>query len=98
MAVINNSEILECFNPQHGVRQRCPICPYLFIMSVALFVISMRENCQIQGIRILHSEIKLIQLAGDMTCFVTNIDSIIEIVNTFNKFKMLTDLKVMVLY
>ncbi len=29
-----------------------------------------------------------------MTCFITNIDSICEIMNTFNKFKMCAGLKV----
>ncbi len=34
-----------------------------------------------------NSEIKLTQLADDMICFITNIESIIETMNIFNKFK-----------
>ncbi len=92
--VINNSEISEWFNPQRGVRQGCPISPYLFIMAVELLAVSIRENPKIQGIKIGNSEIKLTQSADDMTCFITNIESIIEIMNTFNKFKMCSGLKV----
>ncbi len=57
-------------------------------MVIELLAISIRENSKIQGIKIGDSEIKLTQLADDMTCLITNIYSIIEISNTFNKFKM----------
>ncbi len=93
-AVINNGEISEWFNPQCGVRQGCPISPYLFIMAIELLAISIRENPKIQGIKIGNLKIKLTQLADDMTCFITNIKSIIEIMNTFNKFIMCSGLKV----
>ncbi len=63
-------------------------------MSAELLAISIRENSKIQGIKIGNSEIELYQLTDDMTCFITNIDSIIEIMNTFNKFKMCAGLKV----
>ncbi len=63
-------------------------------MTVELTVISIRENPQIQRIKIGDSEIKLTQLADNMNCFITNIDSIIEIMNTFNKFKMCAGLNV----
>ncbi len=63
-------------------------------MAVELLVISIRENPKIQKIKIGNSEIKLTQLADDMTCFITNIESIIEIMNAFNKFKICSGLKV----
>ncbi len=51
-SIINNGEISEWFNPQRGVRQGCPISPYLFIMAVELLAISIRENSKIKGIEI----------------------------------------------
>ena len=46
------------------------------------------------GIKIGDSEIKISQLADDMTCFIADTNSIVEIMNIFDQFKMCAGLKV----
>ena len=81
-------------SPQRGVRQGCPVSPYLFIMAVELLAISVRENQNIKGIKIFDTEIKISQLADDTTCFVEDLLSVQEILYTFKAFSKCAGLKV----
>ncbi len=92
--VINNGHISEWFRPQRGVRQGCPISPYLFILAVELLAISIREDENIKGIKINQTEIKISQLADDTTCFTQDIESIGKILDVFEKFRICAGLKV----
>ena len=78
-AVINNGEISEWFFPKRGVRQGCPISPYLFILVVELLAINIRENKSIKGLKIGDAELKMCQLADDTTCFVQDLESVSQI-------------------
>ncbi len=82
-SIINNGEISEWFNSQRGVRQGCPISPYLFIMAVELLAISIRENSKIKGIEIDGCILKITQLTDDTTCFVADILSLSELLFRF---------------
>ena len=93
-AIINNGEISDWFNPLRGVRQGCPISPYLFLLTVELLAINIRQNSEIKGINIGNSEIKLTQLADDTTCFVQDLDSVKAVLNTFDSFNKCAALKV----
>jgi exonuclease III len=91
--IVNNGRTSEWFQPTRGVRQGCPISPYIFIIAVELLAISIRENKNIRGIEINGSIMKLSQLADDTTCFVADIDSIREILLLFNKYEKCAGLK-----
>ena len=93
-AVINNGSISEWFSPEKGVRQGCPVSPYLFIMSVELLAVAIRENKDIKGIVVNEGEIKLSQLADDMTCFTRDLNSVAVIIQVFRKFEICAGLKV----
>jgi exonuclease III len=86
-AVINNGEISDWFSPQRGVRQGCPISPYLFILSVELLAIDIRENKNIEGIVIAGTEIKISQLADDTNCFILNMKSLRLLLLIFEEFR-----------
>ena len=92
--VINNGQISEWFTLYRGVRQGCPISPYLFILAVELLTICVRENKNIRGIKVKDTEIKITQLADDTTCFVSDVDSVSEILNLFQNFHKCAGLKV----
>ena len=92
--VINNGQISEWFTLYRGVRQGCPISPYLFILSVELLAICVRENKNIRGIRIKDTEVKITQLADDTTCFVSDVNSVSEILNLLHNFHKCAGLKV----
>ncbi len=71
--IINNGDTSDWFNPMRGVRQGCPISPYLFIMAVELLAIGIRETPKMKGIKINDSILKITQLPDDTTCFVPDI-------------------------
>ena len=46
------------FNVQRGVRQGCPLSPYLFVLSVEMLAKEIRKNRNINGILVNDEEIK----------------------------------------
>ena len=85
--IINNGFISDWFHPQRGVRQGCPLSPYLFLLSAEILACNIRQNRNIEGIHINDTEIKLSQLADDTTCFIKNEDSLHHLLNTFKIFE-----------
>ena len=65
--VLNNGWASEFFEIQRGVRQGCPLSPYLFVLSVEILAKAFRENTSIKGILVNNREIKLSQYADDTT-------------------------------
>ena len=63
--VLNYGHTTGFFKLQRGIRQGCPISPYLFIIAVELLANGIRNSKDIQGINVGKSEIKISQLADD---------------------------------
>jgi len=42
-----------------GIRQGCPLCPYLFFLGVEHLAGKIRQGKEIQGINIFHRELKI---------------------------------------
>ena len=59
----NNGWSSDFFPLSRGVRQGCPLCPYLFILSVETLGNAIRNHDQIKGISILDSECKISRYA-----------------------------------
>lgn len=84
--VYNAGKTSETFSPGRGIRQGCPVSPYIFILVAELLAILIRENSNIKGISLGPSEAKLIQFADDVTCFIATEDSLSNLMHTLNLF------------
>ena len=65
--ILNNGWSSNFFSFGRGVRQRCPLSPYLFILSVETLANAIRKNKDIAGISVNKNQIKLIQYADNTT-------------------------------
>ena len=65
--ILNNGWASNFFDIQRGVRQGCPLSPYLFILLAEVLATAIRKNTNIKGISVNGVEIKLSQYAGDTT-------------------------------
>ena len=87
-AVQNNRFIISWFKPSKGVRQGCPLSPYLFILSAEVLSNKIRQDSNVRGIKVLGKEIKLSQYADDTTLFNADIESLemaLKIVGDFGR-------------
>ena len=56
--ISNNGNLSDFFNVQRGVRQGCPLSPYLFIICIELLSNTVMKHKDIKGIRIAGTEFK----------------------------------------
>ncbi len=72
--IINSSVVIH-FNTSNrfdilcGVRQGCPISPFLFLLVTELLSLSIVQNQELEGISVLGREMKISQLVDDTTLF-----------------------------
>ena len=92
-AVINKGNISKWFKAERGVRQGCPISPYLFILAVEILSSKIRSLNDIKGIKIGGTEIKISQLPDDTTCFIKDDISLQNMLTVFDKFEKCAGLK-----
>ena len=85
-AVQNNGFITSWFQPSKGVRQGCPLSPYLFILSAEVLSKKIRQDSNVRGIKIIGMEIKLSQFADDATLFNADLESLEMALKTVGDF------------
>jgi hypothetical protein len=91
--VTNNGYSSPFFKLQRGVRQGCPLSPYLFILVVELLANKIRKSDDIKGIIIGTTEIKLVQMADDTTAFIEDPNSLENALKILAKFEQYAGLK-----
>ena len=92
--VLNNGHISNWFSISKGVRQGCPLSPYLFILAVETPANRIRTDNDVRGIHIQNTEIKITQLADDTTCFVKDKNSLQRLISTFKDFEICSGLQI----
>ena len=88
-AVMVNGQISDWFVVERGCRQGDPISPYLFVLSVEILAIMIRESEDIKGIAINEEEHKISQFADDTALMNTgdfkSFDVSMQIIDKFGK-------------
>ena len=92
-AAINNGFMTNWFGPSRGVRQGCPLSPYLFVLSTEILSSKIRQEPSITGIKIFGHEIKLSQFADDTNLFCADLISVGNALKTVGDFGRLAGLK-----
>ena len=92
--VMNHGFSTGPFPLGRGVRQGDPLSPYLFIMALEVLAIRVRNDKSIQGFKIGDETVKLSLLADDMTCFLKDKLSYINLFRLLKAFGECSGLKV----
>ena len=92
-AVLNNGFCTNYFSLSRGLRQGCPLSPYLFVLAVELLACKIRQDKEIQGIKVLGKELKLSQFADDTTLLNSNCNSVKQAIAVLDNFGDISGLK-----
>ena len=87
--VINNGFASPVFTLHRGVRQGCPLSPYLFLIGAEIMGIMLRQSNRIEGIIFNEKEIRLSQYADDTLIYLSanerNLSNCFDILSTYSK-------------
>ena len=75
-AILNNGYATNWIKPSTGVRQGCPLSPYLFILAAELMSMKIRQSSAVIGISIFEREIKISQFADDTNLLCLDLSSV----------------------
>ena len=87
-AVLNNGYSTNSFKPSKGVRQGCPLSPYLFILSIKICY-----EPTVKGISIFGNELKLSQFADDTNIVCADLVSVENALNIVGDFGRIAGLQ-----
>ena len=90
---MNNGFSSEYFNIRRGVRQGCPLSPYLFILCAEILATPLKNDDDIQGIKIDDTECKLSQYADDTSLLLQDEESTRKALGVVQKFGEISGLK-----
>ncbi len=93
--IINNGHVSTFFEVSRGVRQGCPLSPYLFILAAELMAIAIRMSDDITGIKINDLEVKISAYADDTTLFLDGSEkSVLSTFKILDSFCMASGMKI----
>ena len=92
--ILYNGFLSDSFSIKRGVRQGCPLSPYIFILSIELLSIAIRKNKNIKGFKIFDIEVKNSMFADDATVLLDGSnDSFRGMLYIFEQFSLISGLK-----
>ena len=85
---INNGHLSDFFSIERGVRQGCPLSPYIFIICIELLSYEISINTSIKGICVKGQEIKNVLFADDATFITdgteTSFTTLVDVLDNFS--------------
>lgn len=90
--ILNRGFSTGWFSFQRGIRQGCPISPFLFVLAVERLADALRSDESIEGIDLLSSHTKLLQFADDSNLFMKNERSLLNALSTIDRFRQYSGL------
>ena len=92
--VMNAGFMTNYFKISRGVRQGCPLSPFLFILAVEILAIKLRQDPKCKGITLPNfQEVKLSQFADDTTIISDSVDSLKTSLQLISMFGEISGLK-----
>lgn len=87
--VSNNGFLSDYFGIERGVRQGCPLSPYLFICAIEFLYKSINANPDINGIKIENEQFKYTAFADDATFFLNgttrSLDALVKLIDKYSE-------------
>ena len=92
-STLNNGLCTKQIPLSRGVRQGCPLSPYLFILVAEILASKIRHDKTVQGIKLFKKEIKLSQFADDTSLICNNLTSVGNALNILADFGAISGLR-----
>ena len=89
----NNGYYSNYFKLTRSIRQGCPISALLFLLVAEIIAIKIRNDKNINGLKVNDTEFKINLMADDTTLFLHNINSLSLAIDKFYKFQLCSGLK-----
>ena len=92
--VINECKTTPYFKLERGARQGDPISAYFFILALEVIFALINANPNIEDLEFFSRNFSYFAYADDITFFVRNEKSALELVNTFDTFSLFSGVKI----
>ena len=92
--VLNNGWSTDFLKLERGVRQGCPLSPYIFILCVEVLAEKIWKTKSIKGIMISQNKFKISQYADDTTLFLDGSkESLLSALQVLENFRKMSGLR-----
>ena len=93
VSIKNNGWFSEDIQLKRGVRQGCPLSALLFVITVEIMAISIRNNNSINGLKLPDRNINELMYADDTTLLLSDFESLATAIQEVNNFSQVAGMK-----